>query len=388
MKKDAPQPESATLSPADSALLDRLLAGESLASLVDANEPDRAERVSRLLSLLEQWEARDSDAGLAQRTLANVLGAIPVSLSADDGEALDAYLDLRRQGLTDGPMPTGVRERVANLQGVLSVLDQATDEPVPAGLADRTMQAIHRDRQQQQQRSALSTMAIASDRAGSIGIRQIATTAALFIMAVSILLPMLNNAKRSAEIAQCSENLAGLGGDLQQIAFDYKGQTHRPDQPDTGVFNPLAKFARTNLDGSTIPANQANFFVLMDEQRVASKHLACPTGSRNDPAALYNGQNPAAGGPFRLFIKARPIFADTNPLYTVTDKGLVRDEAVPSLSQSINHAGRGQNVLISDGSVRWMVRPAVVRDAEVSDNIWLYQPTKNDDQDGDVFLTP
>lgn len=388
MKNDTPQPEIASLSPADSVLLDRLLAGEAVADLVDANDPKRAERVSRLLSLLEQWESTDAQPGLAQRTLSSVLHANPVSLSTEDGEALDAYLALRRQGLSDGPMPTGVRERVAKLQGVLNVLDRANDEPIPERLADQTIQAIQRDRQQQQQRSALSAMPIASDRQGSIGIRQIATTAALFVMALSILLPMLNNAQRNAEIAQCSENLAGLGADLQQIAFDYKGQTHRTDQPEAGVFNPLAKFARTNLDGSAVPANQASFFVLMDERRVASQHLACPTGSANDPAALYNGQNPAAGGPFRLFLKARPIFADTNPLYTVTAKGLVRDEAVPSLTRSVNHAGRGQNVLISDGSVRWMLRPAIAGDADTSDNIWLYQPTKNTDQNDDVFLTP
>lgn len=378
----------APLSPADSELLDRLLAGEPLSQLVESSEPGRAERVSRLLSLLEQWEAGEATPGLAQKTFSTVLHANPVSLCTEDGEALDAYLALRQQGLSDGPMPSGLRERVAKLQGLLSVLDHASDEPVPNGLADRTLQAIERDRQQQQQRSALSTLAVASDRQGSIGIRQIATTAALLVMALSILLPMLNNAQRSAQIAQCSENLAGLGGDLQQIAFDNKGQTHRDNRSEAGVFNPLAKFARTNLDGSVVPSNQASFFVLMDEQRVASEHLACPSGPSNDPAALYNGQNPAAGGPFRLFLKARPIFADTNPLYTVTDKGLVRDQQVPSLTQSINHAGRGQNVLISDGSVRWMLRPTLAGDAETRDNIWLYQPGNATDESDDVFLTP
>lgn len=388
MKKDAPQPDLTLLSRADSELIDRLLAGEALADVMDANEPDRAEHVSRLLSLLDQWEAAESDVGLAQRTLAGVLCANPVTLTTEDGEALDALVALRRQGLSDGPMPAGVREHVAQVQNVLSILDRAADEPVPEGLADRTIQAIEQDRHTLQQRSTLSTMAIASDRQGTIGIRQIATTAALLLMAVSILLPMLNNAQRHAQIAQCSENLAGLGSDLQQLAFDNKGATHRPAQPETDVFNPLAKFARSGLDGSVVPANQASFFVMMDERRVASKHLACPTGSSNDPTALYNGQNPAAGGPFRIFLNARPIFADTNPLYTVTPKGLVRDQNVPSMTRSSNHAGRGQNVLISDGSAQWMIRPALQRDADSTDNIWLYQPDNNADQNDDVFLTP
>jgi hypothetical protein len=388
MQNDMNHPEPIRLSRADAELIDRLLAGETLSDLIDATEPNRAEHVSRLLSLLDQWEAADPEPGLAQRTLTSVLAADPVTLSAADGNALDALLDLRRQGLADGPMPTGVRERAAGVQKVLTVLDQANDEPVPADLSQRTMSAIEDERQAQQRRSALSTMNIASERQGSIGIRQIATTAALLLMAASILLPMLSNAQRDAKIAQCSENLAGLGSDLQSIAFDYKGATHRPDKPESNLYNPLAKFARTGLDGSTLPANEAGFFVLLDEQRIASQHLSCPTGSKNDPAALYNGQNPAAGGPFRVFFKPRPIFADANPLFRVTPKGLVRQDDIPSLTRSVNHSGAGQNVLVSDGSVRWMVRPAVQRDGKGSDNIWLYQPDDSTDTSDDVFLTP
>lgn len=388
MQNDMNHPDSLRLSRADAELIDRLLAGETLAELIDADEPNRAEHVSRLLSLLDQWEAKDAKPGLAQRTLVGVLATDPVTLSAQDGQALDALLDLRRQGLTDGPMPAGIRERVPGVNQVLGLLDHASDEAVPTDLSQRTMQAIEHDRQSRQQRTTLSTMAIASDHAGSIGIRQIATTAALLILAVSILLPMLNKAQRDAEIAQCNINLAGLGSDLQQVAFDNKGATHRAARPEDNVFNPLAKFARTGVDGSRLPANEAGFFVLLDEQRVASKHLSCPTGSKDDPAALYNGQNPAAGGPFRVFFKPRPIFADTNPLYKVTPKGLVRQSDLPSLSRSLNHNGAGQNVLISDGSVQWMVRPAVQRNGQASDNIWLYQPDDETDLTEDVFLTP
>ena len=57
MQNDMNHPESLRLSRADSELLDRLLAGETLADVVDPDEPGRAEHVSRLLSLLDQWEA-------------------------------------------------------------------------------------------------------------------------------------------------------------------------------------------------------------------------------------------------------------------------------------------------------------------------------------------
>lgn len=384
--------EPTRLSPDDADLLDRLLAGHSLAEVIDADEPNRAERVTRLLSLLDQWEASDPEAGLAQRALAGVLASSPVSLCKEDSEALDALLELQAQGLNDGPMPPGVRERATAVRNILNLLDQANEdthgETVPTGLVERTMQRIEQDKQSQQQRTALSNMNIAGHRQGSIGIRQIATTAALLVMALSILLPMLSNAQRDARIAQCGQNLAGLGIDLQQIAFDHNGATHQPAKPQANTFNPLAKFAATNVDGSPIPASEAGFFVLLDQQRIASQHLSCPNASRNDPASLYNGQNPAAGGPFRVFLKARPIFADANPLYRNTDQGLVRNDEASDLSRSVNHSGAGQNVLISDGSVQWMIRPVVQRGESSSDNIWLYQPDNAADQDDDIFLTP
>ena len=48
MQEDTNQPEERRLSRADAELLDRLLAGEPLAEVVDADEPGRAEHVSRL----------------------------------------------------------------------------------------------------------------------------------------------------------------------------------------------------------------------------------------------------------------------------------------------------------------------------------------------------
>ena len=139
MQNDTNHPDFSRLNRADAEMLDRLLAGEPLAELVDADEPNRAEHVSRLLSLLDQWEASDAGAGLTQLAVAGVLRANPATLSAEDGQALDALLDLRRQGLADGPMPTGVRERVAGVRAVLALLDRAEGEPVPGGLAERTM---------------------------------------------------------------------------------------------------------------------------------------------------------------------------------------------------------------------------------------------------------
>lgn len=390
MQNDLNQPEHPRVCPTDADLLDRLLAGEALADLAKAHNPQRVERVGQLLALLDQWQADDSTLGLANRTLAAVLHHHPVRLSAEDAQALDALLQQRREGLDEqGPMPAGLRKRAQAIQNILHLLEPGCDEPVPGGLVAATQQAIEQDRLDHQRRSAMSTMAISGHRQSTIGIRQIAATAALFIMALSVLLPMLSNAKHHAQVAQCSNNLAGLGTDLQNLAFDNKDHTHRPAKPaERNRFNPLAKFAQSRLDGSTVPANQANFFVLIDQQRVAARHLTCPAGDPHDPTSLYNGQNPAAGGPFRIFLKPRPIFADANPLYTVTTQGLVRNPNTSNLAPSPNHNAKGQNVLSSDGSVQWMTQPTLPSNTDTRDNIWLHQPSPTAEQDNDVFLTP
>lgn len=392
---DQPDPNLRRLSPADARLVDHLINGEPVDGPID---PAQLARVRDVLGLLERWEAADPDADLSTQTLSGVLALAPVRLSEQDGLALDALLDLRRLGLSQGPMPAGAKARAQRVASVLSLLDQTADEPVPAGLTKRTLAFIEQDRLAQQRMSIASASAGGRWRPAGGSIRQIATTAALLMMVLSVLLPVLDKSRRDAMIAQCEQNLAGLGVDLQQFASDNKGSLKasmpgsRDSEPASpGIFNHLSGFASRQVDGSRVPANSVNLFILLDERSDrGSEHLICPAAKDpGSPTALYNGQNPIAGGPLRVYLQPRPIFADTNPLYRLTANGLVRDTAIPGMTRSKNHDGVGQNVLISDGSVDWKVRPAVLREgAEGEDNIWLLQQPAGGSDEADVFLTP
>lgn len=389
MKINPEQPETGLprLSDADAAALDHLLGQE--AGQGQPISPERVERLKSLLGLLNGWAAQDAETDLKARAWAGLLASRPATLTQADRDALDAILALRQQGLEAGPMPAGSQQRAERLSQLLGLLDQPTDEPVPTGLAERTMHRIQRDRDEQKRLGFAGHWGSADrSRPGLGGLRQIATTAALLMMVLSVLLPVLSKGHRDAMIAQCGENLAGLGIDLQRIANDNKGVTAQPTAESRGgLLEPLASFASRGLDGSTIPASRVNLFVLMDKQQIDSEHLLCPSADKA-ANAHYNGQNPVAGGPLRLFLEPRPIFADTNPLFRQTANGLVRIQSVPGMSTSKNHNGAGQNVLISDGSVRWMVRPAVMRRSDQADNIWLFQPATDQGGDQDVFLTP
>lgn len=383
---DQPDHDQPRLSEADARLLDQLLGeGQTDASAAQDGQGPAGD----LLALLGRWEAAEAPTGLAQRTLSGVITSQPVSLSDEDAIALDALLALRRQGLSDGPMPADTRQRAERVSGLLSVLDRAAGEPVPEGLASRALQAIDQDRSDQRRLSVVSAASGGRWRPAGGGIRQIATTAALLMMVLSVLLPVLDKGRRDAMIAQCEQNLAGLGVDLQLLANDNK-QLVRPDGAAPANFSHLSEFASKKVDGTRVPAHSVNLFILLDERGPTdAEHRICPAAERGSATAFYNGQNPVAGGPLRVFLTPRPIFADTNPLYRLTSTGLVRDAAIPGMTQSNNHDGAGQNVLISDGSVKWKVRPAVYRAGlNQEDNIWLLQRPEPGDKEPDVFLTP
>ena len=204
-------------------------------------------------------------------------------------------------------------------------------------------------------------------------------------MSLSVLLPIMNKGREDAQIAQCGANLAGLGGNLDNFALDNDGSTD--------IF--AEHFASSRPDGTEIPPEEVSIFVFVDQVQAEAHDVVCP--SAPDPEfGYYNGQDPTEGPLISIYVeRPRPILADTNPLYQLGPNGLTRNLTTNTNTTSINHGGRGQNVLIGDGSVLWMVRPtyeyplAPGENGSVaetfSDNIWTQQ---TDEEDDEAYLTP
>jgi hypothetical protein len=84
------------------------------------------------------------------------------------------------------------------------------------------------------------------------------------------------------------------------------------------------------------------------------------------------------------------ILGDLNPLVDAARNGW----EAPPLSMSINHGGRGQNVLATDGSIIWLEQPLIGATGAGGrgDNIWMpdtapsLRPGAAPDDDTDVFL--
>lgn len=65
------------------------------------------------------------------------------------------------------------------------------------------------------------------------------------------------------------------------------------------------------------------------------------------------------------------VLADRNPLYEVPSDHIVFNPETPFNAPSRAHRGMGQNVLTADGVVSWSIRPVLeLQDASGSDNIW------------------
>ncbi len=78
------------------------------------------------------------------------------------------------------------------------------------------------------------------------------------------------------------------------------------------------------------------------------------------------------------------MLGDRNPLIDAARN----NQFIHSLSMSLNHNGRGQNVLATDGATVWLVEPKI----GLNDNIWLpagvvfLRPGDKLDDPRDVFL--
>lgn len=387
------QPDPTRLSPADADALDTAL-GE-LAVSADA---DRAERLAAVLSLLDRWHVQDPAPELVA-SLMDRLAALrnsaqtPVSLCADDARAFDALLACRAAGSatgnTTGPMPPGTADRAPAVTGIASLLDRWQPAEADATLADRTMQTIDRARRQTTfaRRTQEQAPAPAGTRGWLIGLRQVGSAAALIVLSGSLLIPVLGKARTDAQVAECKANLANAGTGLAQYADDHDGALpHTRPEP---VFSQLMRFAEDN-DGSAVASSAVHMLVLPRDGYLRQEMLTCPTADTTlAQGGLYSAQAVAGSRALRLGSLDGPVMADTNPLYTRTAGVIIRQAGLDT-TRSANHKQRGQNVLMTDGSVMWTLQP-VVRHDDRDDNIWTRdaQPREDESPTGhDAFLTP
>lgn len=386
-----PDRSNLTLSPADADALESLL---SVRERGTESEGVRVEALAGLLSLLDRLPAEDLPAGLAERVMAAIgeAGAAPmrVALCGEDRAALEAVMLANASGRDHGPVPAGLVERAQVVRGLLSIIDRWPAEDAPTGLADTTVAHIEAARFRLASHDQLAGRAASGGASMAMLIRRVGAAAAVVALMGSVLLPMLSKARQEARETACRANLADAGKGLLSYARDHRDEL--PRDPAT-VFDHLSHFADAS-DGA-VPSSAVHLLVLPSEGYLEEAALACPSAEGGVFGGIYSTQN-TLGRTITLSQVDGPLMADTSPLYTFGSPMLVRDGSASAWSASKSHGGRGQNLLMADGSAAWTIRPAIVRyladgATDTADNIWTRDLKASDtDDEGrvDAFLTP
>ena len=300
------------LSEADGRVLDRLLdarLGET-GHLSPADAP-RAERVQRVLSLLDAYPDESAPEDLAARTMARVA-------SAKKLEQLT-----QRTGAVRGPF-VSFQWRELLTVGALVMIGLSLMLPV-----------LSRMNSDSRKLACQNNLAMAGSAVG--------TYAADF----GNFMPRLGN---------------WTNMDWWRVGQDAQARDAEPARPHTPPLHILLRAGYARPEHLTCPENA--FAVLVSPgQRDFSEYRR----------VSYSYQNQFTDQPIRVdALPTMAVLADKNPLFVIQGQGrFVFRSDLPTDAVSAFHSRlKGQNVLTADGNVTWKAQPVV---GEEDDNIWTAQ---------------
>jgi hypothetical protein len=238
-------------------------------------------------------------------------------------------------------------------QAINRLLDDGTPFEHPPGLAIRSVAFVARNR-----RRSLTLLDHVMLRV-PFRWADFAVAASIFIAGILTLLPAIQRSRERMNQAGCVFNLQQLGNSLAQYSslhpFLPYPPSHRSDAP-AGTFAAMLHDAGLLQDATLLDCPCNGRSSQIGRELVSFDQLEHIR--RTDPARYqrmlcwdyaYNvGYRHASGhpGPLEVEHSSRiPVLAD-QPNHE--DYLIIRD------GNSLNHGGRGQNVLFGDGTVRWL----------------------------------
>lgn len=275
------------------------------------------------------------------------------SLSPDDARVLDLLAEGGFDPQVLASLPAADRARGDVIVRMLSLLG---DYPVADGddtLVDATLARIERHDAQQQASFRLVGEEEAARPRLRLGFRlaDLVTLAAVILVGVSVVSPVMSNVRFRSQQTACGANLASLGGALAAYSNDNGG---------------LLPVSRTPLSWEE-GRNSENLDLLVDGGYCEAGHLNCPGHSGAGCGYGYR----VIVGPIGARLDVQPtlaVLADRNP---AVDHALAGLPVSGFRRASANHAGRGQNILFGDLTLVWTVSPVVSGPGKRQDNLWL-----------------
>jgi hypothetical protein len=304
-----------------------------------------------------------------------------LDLSPDDQRLLDALMDAGFDGAKlpaslGRPLSAHDERRLEILTRLLGFMDDYPVEDLDPALLHATLARIdrHEDQLAQRMRFDVAMEKQTPQRGFRIRLPDFVTVAAVLLIAVGVLWPVLGSIRNQAIDAACANNLKRIGYGFDQYANDNNGSMPLAMAGPMGTWETLR--------------NTMNLNPMVQNGYCDAGHLNCPghhheVGEEIGPSYSYRWFTPRAVIHWNTG-RVTVILGDLNPLVDAARSGW----DAPPLSVSVNHGGRGQNVLTSDGATMWLEQPLVGS----SDNIWMpnqaavLRPGVMPSDDADVFL--
>lgn len=360
-----PQRPDGSLGDPDRAALDALMQNGMDATKVDASLRGRAERAAALLALLDTPTATSSslvDVTMARLMRAGRTPARDAQLSSEDHEALDAWV---AAGYDAARVTTSLRVRASRHQA-LAGLVTGSAAGSSDDLVDRTMAAVDEARDAQS-----GPYQFRGSWRSEFRLADVVSIAAMILIAVSVVWPVMSGVRSQASKMACAGNMH----DVASAMSAYAG-SNRDRMPMATAS--LGGGRWWDVGSSSGSSNSANLFTLAKSGFTSLASLACP----GNPHACRSGVAREAHDWRNLeevsysyqimFGPARKTFHESNRAPMLADRSpvvlrAVRGEVIDPWENSPNHAGRGEEILYTDGSAQWLATPTL----KTGDNIWL-----------------
>jgi hypothetical protein len=197
----------------------------------------------------------------------------------------------------------------------------------------------------------------------------LASIAAILVIGVAMFWPILSMASNQSRELACASNLARVAQGMGSYAMDFDGRLPQARASFLGgIWWDV---------GTPERSHSANLYRLVSRGYASLAELACsgnphaPT-IRTDPSEQDWRSIQEVSYSYQLLSPGRPRWDNGRPFLVLTDKSPIvsrarRGEFAEPSSTSDNHRGRGQSLLMSDGSARFVSSPIL----ENGDNIWV-----------------
>ena len=277
----------------------------------------------------------------------------PATLCPQDERLLDALVECGFDPDALEALSIEDKRRVKSLLSLFELIDDYPVQDADDALVDATLARIDQYERRMSVQSAAADHVDAQDISGRrrIHLPDFVSVAAVILIGASIFWPVMTNLQQRRIDTGCANNLR-----LMSYAFSRYGNDYDGAMPVASLFsswNPLAR-------------NLINLAPLVTADYCERGDLQCP--GHEDANFIGDSYSYLWPVPGRRLIwgggkVTMLVLADRNRLI---DAIYQAEGRISPLSNSLNHGGRGQNALSTDGAYVWLDQPTVG-----GDNIWL-----------------